>query len=324
MRQYQQAHSLVSDIRINTPNVLAHSRERRHERIIQLRRIRRGRHAASSLGGGCCDPEMEDDLHPPPPAIATQRRHTPNPRTPGSHPSPSPPPLPSHSGSASACEAANQLERISSRPSKHPRLWPHHPLTPPTMPVKQLETPYPVIDVDPHFSRVVRYMRPNDYLVWGGVTASGPLAIAFWDKLDPSKATHGIRHASRFAGAMGFVAGFFLAYQNSSCKSERRGVERGMERSDMPRSASEERSRSGTGGVDRLVGLWSREDKGPSGRRGGLGRGATGTKLWTENGTWSLENRRRIDRSGRRGRTERAHNCTRRALQGCMSRADAL
>jgi hypothetical protein len=86
------------------------------------------------------------------------------------------------------------------------------------MPVKQLETPYPVIDVDPHFSRVVRYMRPNDYLLWGGVTASGPLIMALWDKMDPSKATHGIRHASRFAGCMGFAAGFFLAYQNSSCE----------------------------------------------------------------------------------------------------------
>lgn len=86
------------------------------------------------------------------------------------------------------------------------------------MPVKQLETPYPVIDVDPHFSRVVRYMRPNDYLLWGGVTASGPIAMALWDKMDPSKATHGIRHAARFAGTMGFVAGFFLAYQNSSCE----------------------------------------------------------------------------------------------------------
>lgn len=86
------------------------------------------------------------------------------------------------------------------------------------MPVKHLDTPYPVIDVDPHFTRVVSYMRPNDYLLWGGVTASGPLVMALWERMDPSKATHGIRHAARFAGTMGFVAGFFLAYQNSSCE----------------------------------------------------------------------------------------------------------
>ncbi|BEJ15738.1 hypothetical protein CspHIS471_0503430 [Cutaneotrichosporon sp. HIS471] len=84
------------------------------------------------------------------------------------------------------------------------------------MPVKQLDAPYPVIDVDPHFRRVVGYMRPNDFLLWGGVTASGPILISLWERMDPTKSAHGIRHAARFAGCMGFAAGFMLAYQNSS------------------------------------------------------------------------------------------------------------
>ena len=35
-------------------------------------------------------------------------------------------------------------------------------------------TDYQVIDIDPHFKRVVRYFRPSDYAVWAGATAAGP------------------------------------------------------------------------------------------------------------------------------------------------------
>jgi hypothetical protein len=48
------------------------------------------------------------------------------------------------------------------------------------MPDKVVESPYPLIDADPHFSRVIRYMRPSDYAVWAGATAAFPSALYFW------------------------------------------------------------------------------------------------------------------------------------------------
>jgi len=48
------------------------------------------------------------------------------------------------------------------------------------MPDNVVESPYPLVDADPHFSRVVRYMRPSDYAVWAGATAAFPSALYFW------------------------------------------------------------------------------------------------------------------------------------------------
>lgn len=49
-----------------------------------------------------------------------------------------------------------------------------------TMPQKVTETPYPLIDADPHASRVVRYFRPSDYAVWATGTAAFPSALYLW------------------------------------------------------------------------------------------------------------------------------------------------
>ena len=54
-----------------------------------------------------------------------------------------------------------------------------------------VESPYPLIDADPHFSRVVRYMRPSDYAVWGGATAAFPSALYFWGNSEPPPAPSG-------------------------------------------------------------------------------------------------------------------------------------
>ena len=51
------------------------------------------------------------------------------------------------------------------------------------MPNKFVETPYPLIDADPHFLRVMRYMRPSDYVVWAGATGAFPTALYFWGML---------------------------------------------------------------------------------------------------------------------------------------------
>lgn len=50
----------------------------------------------------------------------------------------------------------------------------------PIMPNKVVETPYPLIDADPHASRVVRYFRPSDYAAWASATVAFPAALYAW------------------------------------------------------------------------------------------------------------------------------------------------
>ncbi|ETW79129.1 hypothetical protein HETIRDRAFT_323092 [Heterobasidion irregulare TC 32-1] len=82
------------------------------------------------------------------------------------------------------------------------------------MPNKVVETPYPLIDADPHFSRVMRYMRPSDYAVWAGATGAFPAALYFWEMADHSRAK--MRLPLRLGGVLGFIGGFLLSYQRSS------------------------------------------------------------------------------------------------------------
>jgi len=84
------------------------------------------------------------------------------------------------------------------------------------MPIKETETPYPLIDADPHFGRVVRYMRPSDYAMWAGAAAAGPGALYFMERIDPSNYRFGARSALRLTTFLGFCGGFMLAYQRSS------------------------------------------------------------------------------------------------------------
>lgn len=53
------------------------------------------------------------------------------------------------------------------------------------MPEKIIKTPFPLIDSDPHASRVMRYMRPSDYAIWAGATAAFPGALYFWGMCPP-------------------------------------------------------------------------------------------------------------------------------------------
>lgn len=85
------------------------------------------------------------------------------------------------------------------------------------MPDKVVKTPYPVIDADPHFSRVVRYFRPTDYATWAAGTAAFPTLLYLWNMADPIP--H-VRHRTvlRLGGLLGFAGGFLMAYQNSSLR----------------------------------------------------------------------------------------------------------
>ncbi|KAA1468833.1 hypothetical protein DENSPDRAFT_772002 [Dentipellis sp. KUC8613] len=84
------------------------------------------------------------------------------------------------------------------------------------MPDKVVDTPYPLIDADPHFSRVVRYMRPSDYAVWAGATGAFPGMLYLWEMADPTKVR--LRTPLRLGGLLGFIGGFLLAYQRSSVR----------------------------------------------------------------------------------------------------------
>ncbi|OCH85506.1 hypothetical protein OBBRIDRAFT_784780 [Obba rivulosa] len=85
------------------------------------------------------------------------------------------------------------------------------------MPEKIVETPFPLIDVDPYAGRVIRYMRPSDYAWWAGLTAAFPGALWFWERMD-KMATKPPRTALRVGGILGFVGGFLFAYQRSSLR----------------------------------------------------------------------------------------------------------
>ncbi|KAF5315998.1 hypothetical protein D9619_006338 [Psilocybe cf. subviscida] len=84
------------------------------------------------------------------------------------------------------------------------------------MPDKVVETAYPLIDSDPHASRVIRYMRPTDYAMWAGTAVGFPGALYLWELADPTK--YKLRTPLRLGGFLGFTAGFLLAYQSSSLR----------------------------------------------------------------------------------------------------------
>ncbi|KAF8967675.1 NUXM, NADH-ubiquinone oxidoreductase subunit [Flammula alnicola] len=84
------------------------------------------------------------------------------------------------------------------------------------MPNRVLETPYPLIDADPHASRVIRYFRPSDYAFWASTTAAFPAALYFWEMADPSRSK--LKTPLKLGGFLGFTAGFLMAYQRSSLR----------------------------------------------------------------------------------------------------------
>lgn len=79
------------------------------------------------------------------------------------------------------------------------------------------QTDYEVIDIDPHFNRVVSYFRPQDYIVWGATTVALPLLWQVWEKIEPISQNKKLNPMYRRTGAvLGFGGGFLLAYVSSS------------------------------------------------------------------------------------------------------------
>ncbi|GAA5902511.1 hypothetical protein JCM5296_006437 [Sporobolomyces johnsonii] len=89
----------------------------------------------------------------------------------------------------------------------------------PTSDVNDLATPFPLIDADPKFSRVVRYFRTTDYTLWAATAAAAPAAVYGLELADPTKLGRaGLRPTLRLATWLGFAGGFLLAYQTSSLR----------------------------------------------------------------------------------------------------------
>ncbi|TGZ83850.1 hypothetical protein EX30DRAFT_338451 [Ascodesmis nigricans] len=85
---------------------------------------------------------------------------------------------------------------------------------------KLIETEYPVIDIDPHFFRVVRYARPGDWAVGAGTAVAMPAAFHLMNYFDPvphiPKA--GIQRAHRLLVFLAIGTGFCRTYIRSSLR----------------------------------------------------------------------------------------------------------
>ncbi|GJJ74210.1 hypothetical protein EMPS_06568 [Entomortierella parvispora] len=81
-----------------------------------------------------------------------------------------------------------------------------------------IRTEHPVIDSDPHFTRVVRYMRGSDVAAWGGLTVGAPAILLALERVRPGAGPKGINVALGIATAFGFMGGFLYSYQKSSLR----------------------------------------------------------------------------------------------------------
>ncbi|KAL2005950.1 hypothetical protein VTN00DRAFT_10443 [Thermoascus crustaceus] len=84
------------------------------------------------------------------------------------------------------------------------------------VPPKRANTDYPLIDSDPHLRRVIRYARPSDYAVAGGMAAISPLAFWVMERVSPSHVGKGgFPPLMRLATAIGLLGGLHIFYQRS-------------------------------------------------------------------------------------------------------------
>ncbi|CAF9933819.1 hypothetical protein IMSHALPRED_009489 [Imshaugia aleurites] len=86
----------------------------------------------------------------------------------------------------------------------------------PYVPARQPNTKYPLIDNDPHFKRVVKYARTEDYAKGGALAAFGPAMMLLWEKISPSHVHKGgFASVMRLSCTIGAGAGFLYFYESS-------------------------------------------------------------------------------------------------------------
>jgi len=86
------------------------------------------------------------------------------------------------------------------------------------MPTKEVNTPFTLIDADPHAARVIRYFRGSDYAALAGATAAFPSLLYLMDYVDRTnvRGRRFLKAPLIIGGVLGFCGGFLLAYQRSS------------------------------------------------------------------------------------------------------------
>jgi len=87
----------------------------------------------------------------------------------------------------------------------------------PYVPARTYDTPYPLIDSDPHFSRVIRYARTSDWATGAGLAVAAPSLLLLYERVAPSfVGKGGFAPILRLNVALGAAAGFLMLCQRSS------------------------------------------------------------------------------------------------------------
>ncbi|KAF2748207.1 hypothetical protein M011DRAFT_422462 [Sporormia fimetaria CBS 119925] len=104
----------------------------------------------------------------------------------------------------------------------------------PVVPDKLPTGEYPLIDNDPHISRVIRYARPMDWAQGLAVGAISPGLMLYWEKVSPSfVGKGGFAPVMRLSVAIGLSGAFMFTYARSShrfygARENRREIEMDM------------------------------------------------------------------------------------------------
>ncbi|KAK4547630.1 hypothetical protein LTR36_000587 [Oleoguttula mirabilis] len=86
----------------------------------------------------------------------------------------------------------------------------------PYVPARSLNTDYPLIDSDPHFTRVLRYARASDYYAGTAFSALMPSVMLYWERISPSEVGRaGFSSIMRLSTGLGLISGFYLFYSRS-------------------------------------------------------------------------------------------------------------
>lgn len=81
---------------------------------------------------------------------------------------------------------------------------------------QQLATPFPVIDTDPHFFRVIKYTRPSDWIMAASLSAGFPGLMTLWERSEPTTSKAAYSSVLRMSWTIGTIGGFLLAYNRSA------------------------------------------------------------------------------------------------------------
>ncbi|KAJ2650391.1 hypothetical protein IW137_000872 [Coemansia sp. RSA 1287] len=77
------------------------------------------------------------------------------------------------------------------------------------------DAPFPVIDTDPIFGRVIRYMRVSDYVLGISLTAVGPAFMYWMEKYQPSGLGRKYQRHGMLAGGLVGVSRFWGTSENA-------------------------------------------------------------------------------------------------------------